>query len=161
MFPGPISEKTWSGAQGDSSALLVHSSASVFLRSKSGVIQYDATYTQTKQVLEDHRNQLKLRSAGTYGPPPYLSCLTKPAGVQFFGTLGTGASGRWYTGGWPASWHVIWTIMPITPCPGGPQLSWIVQVERANISQCTYWITVKNLTSDPVRFECRYDILSK
>jgi hypothetical protein len=162
MFPGPVSENTWSGAQGDPSALLVHSIASVFYRSRSGSVQYDdAAYTQTKQVLDTYRNQLKLRSASSYGPPPYLNCLTKPAGVQFFGTLGAGASSSWYTWGWPVSWHVIWTIMPITFCPGWAQLSWNVQVERANASQCTYWITVKNLTSDPVRFECRYDILSK
>lgn len=162
MFPGPVSEKTWAGAQGDSSPLLVHSSASVFHRSRNGIVQYDdAAYTKTKQVLDTYRNQLKLRSASSNGPPPYLNCLTKPAGVQFFGTLGPGATGHWYTWGWPAPWHIIWTVMPITPCPGGPQLSWIVQVERANASQCTYWITVRNLTSDPVRFECRYDILSK
>jgi hypothetical protein len=51
--------------------------------------------------------------------------------------------------------------MPITPCPGGPQLSWAVQVERANATQYTYLITVQNLTSGPVRFEGRYDILSR
>jgi len=49
--------------------------------------------------------------------------------------------------------------MPLTPCPGGPQLTWDVSVERANSTQCTYWITVKNLTSDPVKFEGRYNIL--
>jgi len=51
------------------------------------------------------------------------------------------------------------SIMPLTPCPGGPQLTWDVSVERANATQCTYWITVKNLTSDSVKFEGRYNIL--
>jgi hypothetical protein len=49
--------------------------------------------------------------------------------------------------------------MPITHCPGKPQLTWTVEVERANATQCTYWITVRNLTGDPVRFEGRYNVL--
>ena len=51
--------------------------------------------------------------------------------------------------------------MPTTPCPGAPQLNWSVQVERATATECTYWITVKNLTSKSVRFEGRYDVLSR
>ncbi len=163
MFPGPILQDTWKSVQGDPSATLEPSNASVFYRSKGGGhVEYDdAAYTKTQQVLATYRNQLKLRSTGPNGPPPYIQCLPKPPGVQWFGTIDPGATKRWFTWGWPASWHVIWTIMPITPCPGNPQLSWTVQVERANATQCTYWITVKNLTSDPVRFEGRYDILSR
>jgi len=50
--------------------------------------------------------------------------------------------------------------MPSTVCPGAPQLTWAVEIERANATQCTYWITVSNnLTADPVKFEGRYNIL--
>ena len=42
---------------------------------------------------------------------------------------------------------------------GRPQLTWTVEIERANATQCTYWITVSNLTADPVKFEGRYNIL--
>jgi hypothetical protein len=56
---------------------------------------------------------------------------------------------------------MFWTVMPITPCPGGPQLTWRVQVERANATQATYWISVTNLTSSTVRFEGRYDVFSR
>jgi hypothetical protein len=49
--------------------------------------------------------------------------------------------------------------MPITPKRGAPELDWDVAVERANASQCTYWITVKNLTSITVTFEGRYAVL--
>jgi hypothetical protein len=35
-----------------------------------------------------------------------------------------------------------------------------VQIERADARFVTYWITVKNLTAQPVNFEGRYAILS-
>jgi glycyl-tRNA synthetase alpha subunit len=51
-------------------------------------------------------------------------------------------------------------MMPITPKSGNPELGWDVAVERANATQCTYWITVKNLTNVQVSFEGRFAILS-
>ena len=51
--------------------------------------------------------------------------------------------------------------MPLTPCPGGPQLSSQTAVERASSDQCTYWITVQNLTNETVKFEGRYDVPSR
>ena len=162
LFQSPVPQNTWVNIQGDPSPTVVHRTASVFHRSIGGSVIYDdASYTQTNIVLNTYRNNLKLRSVSSSGPPPYLNCITKPAGVQWLGTIGPGATSRWFTWGWPAAWHILWTIMPITPCPKGPQLSWVTQVERANATQCTYWITVKNLTSDPVRFEGRYDVLQR
>jgi hypothetical protein len=162
LFDGPVPQATWVNVQGDPYATTVPTNASVYHRFYGGSVSYDdANYTRTKQDLANYRNQLKLRSVGPNGPPPYIQCLPKPSGVQWFGTIAPKATHSWYTWGWPASWHIIWTIMPITPCPGGAQLSWTVQVERANATQCTYWIAIKNLTSDPVRFEGRYDILAK
>jgi hypothetical protein len=67
-------------------------------------------------------------------------------GVQWTGTLGPSAQRRWFTWGWPVNWHVV--------------LEWSVSVERASATQCTYWITVKNLTSSTVTFEGRYAVLS-
>ncbi len=81
-------------------------------------------------------------------------------GVQWTGTIAAGATARWFTYGWSANLHVIWYVMPTSPKSGAPQLDWDVAVERANTSHCTYWITVKNLTSSPVTFEGRYAILS-
>ncbi len=161
LFNSPVTETAWKGGQGDPSAALVPTTASVFYRSFSGYVSYDGDYSQTNQVLNTYRNQLKIRSVSPSGPPPYVNCLTASSGVQWFGTIGPNATGLWYTWGWPATWHVIWTIMPITHCPGGPRLTWKVEMERASATQCTYWITVKNLTGDPLRFEGRYDILSK
>jgi len=80
--------------------------------------------------------------------------------VQFTGSLGPGATKRWFTYAWPVAWHVVWYMMPTTPKPGGPQIDWDVEVERANATQCTYWLTVKNLTSDPLTFEGRYAVLA-
>ena len=81
-------------------------------------------------------------------------------GVQWIGTLGPGASNRWFTWGWDPAGHVVWYMMPTSPQSGAPQLDWDVAIERANATQCTYWITVKNLTSNTVTFEGRYAVLS-
>jgi hypothetical protein len=80
-------------------------------------------------------------------------------GIQFIGTLQPNQTQRWFTFNWPAQWHVDWTVMPISPQPGGPQLGLTVQVERANDRYATYWLTVQNLTSRIVNFEGRYAVL--
>jgi hypothetical protein len=51
-------------------------------------------------------------------------------------------------------------MMATSPRQGAPQVGWDVAVERANNNQCTYWITVTNLTPQPLTFEGRYAILS-
>jgi photosystem II stability/assembly factor-like uncharacterized protein len=93
---------------------------------------------------------------------PVDGWITQPVcGVQWRGSLTANQTRRWFTFNWPATWHIVWTVMPTTPRPGGPQLSWTTQVERANAEFATYWITVRNLTPDPVSFEGRYCILSR
>lgn len=93
---------------------------------------------------------------------PVDGWLKQPAcGVQFSGSLNPNASGRWFTFNWPATWHVIWTVMPTTAASaGGPQITWSVQVERGTPEMVTYWINVKNLTGNSVNFEGRFCILS-
>jgi hypothetical protein len=81
-------------------------------------------------------------------------------GTQFTGTLNSGATQRWFTHSWPVAWHVVWYMMPTSAQVGAPQLDWDIAVERANATQCTYWITVKNLTSNAVTFEGRYAVMS-
>jgi hypothetical protein len=80
--------------------------------------------------------------------------------VQFTGSLAPDQTGRWFTYGWPTSWHVVWYMMPSTPQPGAPEVDWSVAVERANATQCTYWITVVNRTASAVTFEGRYAVLN-
>jgi hypothetical protein len=161
LFPGPVPQSTWAGAQGDPNPILEPSSADIFFRRQGGGSSTtDPTYAETNMVLATYRDQLRLRCAGPDGPPPYFACMTTPRGVQWLGSIGPNMTRQWFTFGWGARWHVIWSIMPLTPCPGGPQLSWSVAVERASASECTYWVTVNNLTSDPVKFEGRYDVLS-
>jgi hypothetical protein len=160
LFSLPVAKAEWKRVQGDPAATLESSPAEVFYRSRGGAyVEYDGNYAKTQSVLSTYRNRLKLRSAEADGPPPYFACMPKPAGTQWVGMIGGRATQHWFTWGWPPQWHVVWNIMPVTACPGGPQLTWSVQVERANATQCTYWITVVNLTSDPVKFEGRYDIL--
>ena len=81
-------------------------------------------------------------------------------GVQWTGTVQPNATHRWFTWGWAANLHVVWYMMPTSSRPGAPELVWEVAVERANNAQCTYWITVRNLTNAPVTFEGRYAVLS-
>lgn len=93
---------------------------------------------------------------------PVDGWMTRPiCGRQWTGTLAGNQTRRWFTFNWPATWHVVWTIMPTTPRRGAPQVSWDVHVERADAEHVTYWITVRNLTPHPVTFEGRYCILSR
>jgi hypothetical protein len=81
-------------------------------------------------------------------------------GVQFRGRVSAGATHRWFTWGWPACWHILWTVVPTTPRPGAPQIRWRVQVERASSGYITYWLVITNLTGSDVDIEGRYSILA-
>ena len=80
-------------------------------------------------------------------------------GVQFTGSIPANQTQRWFTFRWPAHWHVVWTVVPTSPRPGGPQIEWKVQVERASDQHITYWISITNLTPVPVNIEARYAVL--
>lgn len=80
-------------------------------------------------------------------------------GVQFTGTVPANATRRWFTFRWPAHWHVVWTVVPTSPKAGGPQISWDVQVERAEDAFITYWISITNVTGEDVDIEARYAVL--
>lgn len=157
LFDEPVSQATWKSVQGDPNATLTPSGADIFYLFGGAT---DPTYSQTNTVLNTYRNKLKLRSVGPDGPPPYTNCMVKPGGTQWFGLIEGNQTQLWFTWGWPANQHVVWNIMPLTPCPGGEQLTWDIAVERASATQATYWITVKNLSADRVRFSGRYNILT-
>jgi hypothetical protein len=80
-------------------------------------------------------------------------------GVQFTGVVAANATRQWFTHSWPAHWHVVWTVVPTSPRPGGPQISTSVQVERASDQHVTYWISVTNHAPDPIDVEARYAVL--
>jgi hypothetical protein len=82
-------------------------------------------------------------------------------GTQFTGSLTAHQTRRWFTFGWPAVWHVLWTVMPTSVRPGSPQVTWLTGVERASTEYATYWVQVTNLTPDPVTFEGRFAVLSR
>jgi hypothetical protein len=81
-------------------------------------------------------------------------------GVQFTGSLAPSQTARWFTFNWPQAWHVVWTVVPVTPKPGAPELQWNVQVERASAANVTYWINVTNLSNSAINFEGRYAVLN-
>lgn len=86
---------------------------------------------------------------------------TKPiCGVQFTGSLSPNQTRSWFTFNWPATWNILWTVMPTNFIPGAPQLTWKVEVERASAEYVTYWIKVTNLTNQTITFEGRYAILN-
>jgi hypothetical protein len=101
------------------------------------------------------------RNRGVWEIPVDGWMTTPSCGVQWTGGLQANETRRWFTWGWPSAWHVVWTVMPTTPAPGAPQVSWTVQVERGGGEHATYWITVRNLTGRPLQFEGRYAILSR
>ncbi|PWD51516.1 hypothetical protein C8046_13465 [Serinibacter arcticus] len=80
-------------------------------------------------------------------------------GTQFTGRLAAHATTRWFTFGWPAHWHVIWTAVPVTPRVGAPQIQFRTRVERASDARATYWIDITNLTNTPVDVEGRFAVL--
>jgi hypothetical protein len=81
-------------------------------------------------------------------------------GVQFTGTIPAGATRRWFTFNWPQNWHVAWNVVPTSPVPGAPQIDWDVEVERGSATAITYWISVRNVSSQPVNIEARYAVLN-
>jgi photosystem II stability/assembly factor-like uncharacterized protein len=90
---------------------------------------------------------------------PVDGWMTSPqCGVQFTGQLAGNASGRWFTFNWPATWHMMWTVMPTTTAGN---VGFTVQVERATPEFCTYWLTIRNLTAQPCSFEGRWCLLSR
>lgn len=92
---------------------------------------------------------------------PVDGWLTAPVcGVQWNGSLAPNQTQKWFTFNWPATWHMLWTVMPTSIAPGAPQITWDVHVERANAEYVTYWITVSNKTAATVTFEGRFAILS-
>lgn len=90
---------------------------------------------------------------------PYVLQTANWTGVQFTGTIPAGQTYRWFTFNWPAHWHVYWTVVPTSTSPGGPQVTWKVQVERASLAYITYWISITNVSSAPVNIEARYAVL--
>jgi subtilisin family serine protease len=80
-------------------------------------------------------------------------------GVQFRGTIPAGATRRWFTYNWPAHWHVLWTVVPTSPRPGGPQIKFDVQVERASDQYITYWVSITNVSPEACDIEARYCVM--
>ena len=54
----------------------------------------------------------------------------------------------------------MWYVVPTSPRSGAPQIEWEVDVERASSTHITYWITIRNLTSESVNIEARYAVLN-
>ncbi len=81
-------------------------------------------------------------------------------GTQFTGSVPAFSSQRWFTFAWPVSWHVIWSVISTTPVVGNPQVQWDVAVERASATDITYWITITNITANPINIEAHYAIMN-
>jgi len=93
---------------------------------------------------------------------PVDGWMTAPAcGRQFTGSLTAHQTQSWYTFNWPATWHVVWTVMPTTIDASGAQIELTVRVQRASNEFVTYWLVVQNLTAQTVAFEGRFCILSR
>lgn len=118
----------------------------------TGSPQQPAPGRPATQRIGNRPNLRALIAAATQTIGPWV-------GVQFRGTVAANATTCWFTFNWPAHWHMVWTVVPTTPRPGAPQISFQVKTERANDSFITYWICVTNLTPVPVGIEGRYGVL--
>jgi hypothetical protein len=99
--------------------------------------------------------------AGQCVVPAWPNVVYPQVGVQWTGVVAAHSSARWFTFNWP-EWELVdWRMLPTTPRPGAPQLSWRVAIERASGNYLTYWITVTNPTDQAVPFEGRYCVLGR
>lgn len=80
-------------------------------------------------------------------------------GTQFTGTVPAGAARTWFTHSWDPGHHVLWSVVPVSPGPGAPQLEWSVRVQRASATALTYFLTITNLSAANVDIEARYAVL--
>lgn len=70
LFTTPVTKQQWKSVQGDANATLTDTPGSYFRLWG----ETDETYAKTNQVLVTYRLQLKNRSLGPNGPPPYAHC---------------------------------------------------------------------------------------
>lgn len=80
--------------------------------------------------------------------------------TQFTGSVPAGGTKTWFTHSWDPASHVLWTVVPVSPAPGAPQVEWTVKVQRASETSLTYYVTVRNLTAAAVDVEGRYAVVS-
>jgi hypothetical protein len=71
--------------------------------------------------------------------------------VQFTGKLNPGASGSWYTFGYPRNSFVNWSARPLTP--NSTILITAVSVQQAADGTLTYFLAMGNEGPQPVTFE--------
>jgi len=74
LFGRPVSKAEWKRRLGDSKATLVPTDSSPFLHSLNGTDLSDPDYALTIYWLGHFRQQLQIRSASSFGPPPYKNC---------------------------------------------------------------------------------------
>jgi hypothetical protein len=74
LFGQPVLQAQWAAVQGDPSAVLVSTAATIFYRSSGGGTSTDPSYFDTGRVLTTYRLKLQLRASGSDGPPPYARC---------------------------------------------------------------------------------------
>ncbi len=74
LFPTPVADVQWRSVQGDPRSSVALTNSSVDSRRQSGSFSTDPNYKDTILVLAQYRSQLRLRSAGPNGPPPYVNC---------------------------------------------------------------------------------------
>ena len=81
-------------------------------------------------------------------------------GTQFSGNVPANGTSTSFTHSWPSHWFVVWTVVPTAPPVDGPaQLELTVRITRQADALVKYFLTVKNLSGQPVSFEARYEVL--
>ena len=118
----------------------------------TGSPQQDAPARPATQRIGNRPNLRQMIATVSPVPQPFV-------GVQFRGNVPAGQTRRWFTFNWPAHWHMVWTVVPTSVTPGGPQIRWNVLVERASDRFITYWIDITNISTQAADIEARYAVL--
>ena len=74
-------------------------------------------------------------------------------GTQFSATLAPGATGSWFTWGWPQNEFVVWSVVPISDQSEVSLEALDVQLGSAGI---TYLLTITNVGSQPAIFQANF-----
>jgi hypothetical protein len=116
-------------------------------------------YANITKLLQSFYPPGKPSGLKTDNPFPLGESVRFPiSGIQFRGTIGGSTTQTWFTYNWPELWRVVWTVVP-TSVGTAPQIHWNVQVQKSPGAALTYFISVTNLTPNPVDVEGRYVIL--
>jgi subtilisin family serine protease len=126
---------------------LSHGRARKLLR-ETGSPQQDAPDKPKTQRIGNRPDLRKLIS----------EALGKRTDVEFAGLIPAGKKKCYQSPGWPAGWHVKWTVAPSDPQSNASGVKWNVKAEKASDKEIVYSIYITNDGQSDIRVEGCYSV---